>query len=158
MPLAQATKDRPIGAGTTRIAAALAKHGLQQQSLPGLRPLSPFQDALAGEAGKTIDACPPGGVLVVEGSTMSVPVALLTRRRVAGVVSDGPLRNGAEIAGAGLPAWHRPPGAATWPPVEAGDVVLADRDAVLVIPAALADQVAEEAVEPRPTRNSSPSR
>ena len=147
MPLAQATRDRLIAAGTTRIAAALIKHGLPQQALPGLRPLSPFQDALAGEAGKAIDACPAGGVLVVEGSTMSVPVALLARRRVAGVISDGPLRNGAEIAGTGLPAWHRPPGSPTWPQVEAGDVILADRDAVLVIPASLAEQVAEEAVE-----------
>ena len=49
MALAKATRDKLISAGTARIAAALAKHGLRRQSLAGLQPLSPFQDALAGE-------------------------------------------------------------------------------------------------------------
>jgi len=45
MALAPPTRDKLISVGTARIAAALAKHGLRRQSLPGLRPLSPFQDA-----------------------------------------------------------------------------------------------------------------
>ena len=136
MALAQATRDKLISAGTARIAAALAKHGLRRQSLSGLRPLSPFQDALAGAAAKAIDACPPGGVLVMESSVTSVPVALLARRKVAGVVSNGPLRNAAEIARAGLPAWQRPSGPPTKPlPIEAGDVLLGDRAGLIVIPA-----------------------
>jgi regulator of RNase E activity RraA len=148
MPLAPATRDKLVSAGTRRVVAALARHGLKRQSLSGLRPLTAFQDSLAGEASKAIDALMPGGVLVVEGSTLSVPVALLARRRAAGVVSDSPLRNAAEIARAGLPAWHRPPAPAQKPlPVEAGDIVLADRQGVIAIPASLADQVAEEAVE-----------
>ena len=147
MPLAKATRDKLLSAGTKRIAAALAKHGLRRQSLPGLRPLTAFQDGLAGEASKAVDAIAPGGVLVLVGSVTSVPVALLTRRRVAGVVSDGPLRNAAEIARAGLPAWHRPPGPAKELQIEAGDIVLGDRNGVIAIPATLADQVAEEAVE-----------
>lgn len=146
MPLAPATRDKLIAAGTTRIAAALAKHGVQRQSIAGLRPLTPFQDALAGEASKAIDACPPEGVLVVEGSATSVPVALLARRRVAGVVGAGPLRNAAEIARAGLPAWQQAAGAKPLG-IEAGDIILGDRSGVIVIPAHLADQVAEEAVE-----------
>jgi regulator of RNase E activity RraA len=147
MALAQATRDKLLSVGTTRVAAALARHGLKRQKLAGLRPLTAFQEPLAGEAGKAIDALPPGGVLVVEGSTMSVPVSLLARRRAAGIVSDVPLRNAAEIARAGLPAWHRPPSPAKPLPVEPGDIVLADRNGVIAIPASLADQVAEEAVE-----------
>ena len=148
MALAQATRDKLSSAGTTRIAAALAKHGLRQQFVPGLRPLTAFQDLLIGEASKAIDSCPPGGVLVVEDSATSVPVALLVRRRAAGVVSDSPLRNAAEIARAGLPAYHRLPGPGAKPlPVETGDIILGDRNGVIVVPAHLADQVAEEAAE-----------
>jgi regulator of RNase E activity RraA len=147
MALAPATRDKLISVGTARIAAALAKHGLRRQSLTGLRPLSPFQDALAGAA-TAIDACPPGGVLVMESSVTSVPVALLARRKVAGVVSNSPLRNAAEIARAGLPAWQRPSGPPPKPlPVEAGDILFGDRAGLIVIPARLADQIAEETVE-----------
>ena len=148
MALAQATRDKLISAGTARVAAALAKHGLRRQSLPGLRPLSPFQDSLAGAAATAIDACPPGGVLAMESSVTSAPVALLTRRKVAGVISNSPLRNAAEIARAGLPAWQRPSGHAPKPlPIEAGDVLLGDRTGLIVIPAAMVEQIAEEAAE-----------
>jgi len=148
MALAQATRDKLISVGTARIAAALAKHGLRRQSLSGLRPLSPFQDALAGEAATAIDACPPGGVLAMESSVTSVPVALLTRRKVAGVVSNSPLRNAAEIARAGLPAWQRPAGPPAKPlSIEAGDILFGDRAGLIVIPQSLVDQIAEEAVE-----------
>ena len=146
--LAQATRDKLLSVGTARVAAALAKRGLRRQSLSGLRPLSPFQDALAGEAATAIEACPPGGVLVLENSVTSAPMALLARRKVAGLVSNGPLRNAAEIARAGMPAWQRPSGAPARPlPIEAGDVVFGDRADLIVIPADLAEQIAEEAVE-----------
>jgi regulator of RNase E activity RraA len=148
MALAPATRDKLISVGTARIAAALAKHGLRRQSLAGLRPLSPFQDALIGGAATSIDACPPGGVLVMESSVTSAPVALLTRRKVAGIVSNSPLRNAAEIARTGLPAWQRPTGPPAKPlPIDAGDILFGDRAGLIVIPASLADQVAEEAVE-----------
>lgn len=148
MPLTQGTRDKLTSVGTIRVAAALAKRGLRRQSVPGLRPLSPFQDVLVGETGTAIDACPPGGVLVLEGSAASVPVALLARRRVVGVVSDGALRNAAEIARAGLPAFQRPSGTSAKPlPIEAGDVILGDRAGVIMIPAHLVDEIAEEAVE-----------
>jgi regulator of RNase E activity RraA len=148
MALAQATRDKLVSVGTARITAALAKHSLRRQSLTGLRPLSPFQDALAGEAAMAIDACLPGSVLAMESSVTSAPVALLTRRKVAGIVSNSPLRNAAEIARASLPAWQRPSGPAPKPlPIEAGDVLFGDRAGLIVIPAAMADQIAEEAVE-----------
>lgn len=148
MALAQATRDKLLSVGTARIAAALAKHGLRRQSLSGLKPLSPFQEALVGEAATAVDACAPGAVLVMESSVTSAPLALLTRRKVAGVVSNSPLRNAAEIARAGLPAWQRPSGPASeLLPVEAGDVLFGDRGGLLVIPAAMVEQIAEEAVE-----------
>jgi len=148
MVLARATRDKLISVGTARVAAALAKHGLRRQSLTGLRPLSPFQDALAGTAATAIDACPPGGVLAMESSITSAPVALLMRRKVAGVVSNSPLRNAAEIARAGLPAWQRPSGPPTRPlPIEPGDILFGDRAGLIVIPAKLADQIAEETLE-----------
>jgi hypothetical protein len=56
MPLSQGTRDKLISVGTTRVLAALAKHGLKRRLLPGLRPLTAFQDVLAGEASKAIDA------------------------------------------------------------------------------------------------------
>lgn len=149
MPLTQATRDGLVSAGTTRVAAALARHGLRRQAVPGLRPLSPSQDVLAGEACTAIESCPPGGVLMMVGSATSVPVALLARRRVAGVVSDSVLRNAAEIARAGIPAYfQRPTGAPPKPlPIEPGEVILGDRAGVITIPMQIVDAVAEEAVE-----------
>ena len=148
MVLARATRDKLVSAGTARVAAALTKHGLRRQSLSGLRPLSPFQDTVAGAAATAIDACPPGSVLAMESSVTSAPLTLLTRRKVAGIVSNSPLRNAAEIARAGLPAWHRPSGPPGKPlTIEPGDVMFGDRAGLIVVPAALADQIAEEAAE-----------
>jgi regulator of RNase E activity RraA len=148
MALVQGTRDKLTSVGTARIVAALAKQGLRRQLLSSLRPLSPFQDALIGGAAISIDACPPGGVLVMESSVTSAPVTLLARRKVAGIVSNSPLRNAAEIARTGLPAWQRPLGPPPKPlPIEPGDVLFGDRAGVIVIPADRADQVAEEAVE-----------
>src|SRR4029453_11644727 len=148
MALAPATRDKLISVGTARIAAALPKPGLRRQSLSALRPLSPFQDALAGAAAMAIDACLPGSVLAMESSVTSAPVALLARRKVAGVVSNSPLRNAAEIARAGLPAWQRPSRSPTKPlPIEAGCVLFGARAGRIGLPAELAGQIAEEAVE-----------
>ncbi len=148
MALAQATRDKLLSVGTVRVTAALVKHGLRRQSLSGLQPLSPFQDALVGAAATAIDACPPGAVLVMESSVTSAPVALLARRKVAGAVSNSPLRNATEIARAGLPAWQRPSGPSPKPlPIEAGDVLFGDHAGLIVIPAAMADRIAEDAAE-----------
>lgn len=148
MALGQATRDKLLSVGTVRAAAVLGKHGLRRRSLSGLEPLSPFQDAVVGEAATAVDACLPGAVLVMASNVTSVPVALLARRKVAGVVSNSPLRNAAEIARVGLPAWQRPSGPPPKPlPIEAGDILFGDRANLIVIPAAIAEQIAEEAVE-----------
>jgi regulator of RNase E activity RraA len=85
-------------------------------------------------------------------------------RGVAGIVTDGGFRDSAEIAQLAIPAFHRRPSAPTNltlhqaidinvpigcgdAPVFPGDVVVGDADGVVVIPAHIADEVADEAVE-----------
>lgn len=118
-----------------------------------------------------VEGCPPGAVLVMDSrknpraaSAGSILVTRLMVRGVAGVVTDGGFRDSPEIAGLAIPAYHNRPSAPTnltlhqaldinvpigcgdvavWP----GDIVVGDDEAVIVIPAALADEIAEEAVE-----------
>ena len=80
------------------------------------------------------------------------------------MVTDGGFRDSAEIARLGFPAYHHRPSAPTNltlhqaieinvpigcgdAPVFPGDVILGDSDGVIVIPAHLADEIADEAVE-----------
>ena len=80
------------------------------------------------------------------------------------MVTDGGFRDSAEIATLGFPAYHHRPSAPTNltlhqaieinvpigcgdAPVFPGDVILGDSDGVIVIPAHLADEIADEAVE-----------
>ena len=97
-------------------------------------------------------------------SAGAILVTRLMQRGVAGVVTDGGFRDSAEIAKLGFPAYHRRPSAPTNltlhqaieinvpigcgdAPVFPGDVILGDADGVIVIPAHLADEIADEAVE-----------
>jgi regulator of RNase E activity RraA len=120
---------------------------------------------------KAIEDCPAGAVLVMDSrkdaraaSAGSILVTRLMKRGVAGVVTDGGFRDSADIARLGFPAYHQRPSAPTNltlhqaidinvpigcgdAPVFPGDVILGDNDGVIVIPAALADEIADEAVE-----------
>ncbi len=120
---------------------------------------------------KAIEDCPPGAVMVMDSrkdaraaSAGSILVTRLMKRGVAGVVTDGGFRDSAEIARLGFPAYHLRPSAPTNlalhqaididvpigcgdAPVFPGDVILGDSDGVVVIPANLADEIAEEAWE-----------
>src|SRR6201989_3080576 len=120
---------------------------------------------------KAIEDCPPGAVLVMDsrkdaraGSAGAILVTRLMKRGCAGVITDGGFRDSAEIAGLGFPAYHHRPSAPTNltlhqtievnvpigcgdAPVFPGDVILGDNDGVIVIPAHLADEIADEAVE-----------
>jgi regulator of RNase E activity RraA len=135
-----------------------------------LNPISVFQDR-AHPQRKAVEECPPGAVFVIDSrkdaraaSAGGILVTRLMKRGVAGVVTDGGFRDSPEIAGLAIPAYHNRPSAPTnltlhqaldinvpigcgdvavWP----GDVVVGDGEGVIVIPAAIADDVAAEAVE-----------
>ena len=120
---------------------------------------------------KAIEDCPPGAVMVMDSrkdaraaSAGSILVTRLMKRGVAGVVTDGGFRDSAEIARLGFPAYHHRPSAPTNltlhqaidinvpigcgdAPVFPGDVILGDSDGVIVIPADIADEIADEAYE-----------
>ena len=135
-----------------------------------LNPLSVFQDR-AHPQRKAVEDCPPGAVFVIDSrkdpraaSAGSILVTRLMKRGVAGVVTDGGFRDSPEIAELGIPAYHNRPSAPTNlthhqaldinvpigcgdAPVWPGDVVVGDREGVVVIPAHIADEVADEAFE-----------
>ena len=120
---------------------------------------------------QAVEQCPPGAVLVMDSrkdpraaSAGSILVTRLMVRGVAGVVTDGGFRDSAEIAALDMPSYHSRPSAPTnltlhqaldinvpigcgdvavWP----GDVVVGDADGVIIVPAAIADEIATEAVE-----------
>ena len=135
-----------------------------------LNQLSVFRDRGHPQR-KAIEDCPPGHVMVMDSrkdaraaSAGSILVTRLMKRGVAGVVTDGGFRDSAEIARLGFPAYHQRPSAPTNltlhqaidinvpigcgdAPVFPGDVILGDSDGVIVIPASIADEIAEEAFE-----------
>jgi regulator of RNase E activity RraA len=119
---------------------------------------------------QAMEECPPGHVLVVDSrgdaraaSAGDLYIGRLAARGCSGIVTDGGLRDSDGIIKTGLPAYQRRP---TSPPspivhypidlnlpiacggvaVYPGDVIVGDRDGVVVIPAAMADEIAEEAV------------
>ena len=135
-----------------------------------LNPISVFQDR-AHPQRRAVEECPPGAVLVIDSrkdaraaSAGGILVTRLMQRGVAGIVTDGGFRDSAEIASLAIPAYHHRPSAPTNlsrhqaldinvpigcgdAPVWPGDVIVGDADGVVVIPAHLADEIAEEAVE-----------
>jgi regulator of RNase E activity RraA len=120
---------------------------------------------------KAFDSCPAGQVFVADcrGETYAafgggIFLSRLAARGAAGMVSDGAVRDSAEIAGLDLPVFcagvSPPPslvlqhaaefgvpigcgGVAVYP----GDIILGDGDGVVVIPRALADKIADAALE-----------
>ena len=135
-----------------------------------LNPITVFQDRHHPQR-VAVEQCPPGAVLVFDSrkdaraaSAGSILVSRLMVRGVAGVVTDGGFRDAPEIARLAIPAYHQRPSAPTnltlhqaldinlpigcgdvavWP----GDICVGDAEGVVVIPAAIADEVAAEAVE-----------
>lgn len=120
---------------------------------------------------KGIESCPPGHVLVIDSrgdpraaSAGDILVARLMKRGVAGIVTDGGFRDTPEIARLAIPAYHTRPSAPTnltrhhavdlnvpigcgGVAVYPGDIIVGDGEGVVVIPAHLANEVAEEAHE-----------
>ena len=118
-----------------------------------------------------IETCPEGHVLVMDArknsraaTAGSILVTRLQQRGAAGVVSDGGVRDAAGIGTLDMPAYFACAAAPTNltlheaidinvpiscgdAPVFPGDVVLGDGDGVMIIPAHLADEIAEECTD-----------
>lgn len=118
-----------------------------------------------------VERCPPGAVMVIDSrkdaraaSAGSILVTRLMKRGCAGIVTDGGFRDSPEIAELDIPSYHNRPSAPTNltvhqaididvpigcgdAPVWPGDVIVGDGEGVVVIPAHLADEIADEAVE-----------
>lgn len=118
-----------------------------------------------------VETCPAGHVLVIDSrkdasaaSAGGILVSRLYKRGVAGVVTDGGFRDTPDIEKLPFPAYHARPSAPTNlikhhaldmnapigcgdVPVYPGDIVVGDREGVVVVPQHLAEEVAEEAVQ-----------
>jgi regulator of RNase E activity RraA len=120
---------------------------------------------------RAFDECPAGAVLVIDAQREleactcgDLLVARLKALGAAGIVTDGGFRDSAEIAQLAFPAYHARP---VPPPsflrlhavalnepigcarvaVYPGDIVVGDVEGVVVIPAAMANEIAEQAHE-----------
>ena len=135
-----------------------------------LNPVSVFRDPKHPQR-VAVETCPEGSVLVIDSrknaraaSAGSILVTRLMKRGCAGIVTDGGFRDSAEIADLPFPSYHDIPSAPTNltlhqaldinipigcgdVAVFPGDVILGDDDGVMVIPAEIADEVADECVE-----------
>ncbi len=135
-----------------------------------LNPISVFNDREHPQR-KAIEECPSGAVLVIDSrkdaraaSAGAILVTRLMKRGAAGIVSDGGFRDSPEMAKLPFPVYHQRPSAPTnltlhqaldinvpigcgdvavWP----GDVMVGDGEGVVVIPAGIVDEIANEAVE-----------
>ncbi|ACI59621.1 conserved hypothetical protein (plasmid) [Rhizobium leguminosarum bv. trifolii WSM2304] len=115
-----------------------------------------------------IETCPAGHVLVMDSrkdaraaTAGSILITRLALRGAAGVVTDGGFRDAAGIGALDMPAYYARPSAPTNltlheaidinVPISCGDVavfpgdvLVGDRDGVMVIPAHLAEELADE--------------
>ena len=120
---------------------------------------------------KAVEECPEGAVFVIDSRkdarAASAGAILATRlmvRGCAGMVTDGGFRDSAEIGALEMPSYHQRASAPTNltihqaidinvpigcgdAPVFPGEGVVGDLDGVIIIPAAIADEIAAEAVE-----------
>ncbi len=118
-----------------------------------------------------IETCPPGHVLVMDSrrnadaaSAGDILVTRLMVRGGAGIVTDGGFRDAMNIGDLDMPAYHSRPSSPTnltineaidinvpigcgEAPVFPGDIVVGDDDSVIILPAHLADEIADEATE-----------
>ena len=135
-----------------------------------LNELSVFRDPKHPQRA-AVEQCPPGAVFVMDSrrdpraaSAGDILIRRLQARGVAGVVTDGGFRDSPGISELDIPAYHNRPSAPTnlirhqaieinGPigcgdvPVFPGDIIVGDDEGVVVIPAEIADEIAEEAHE-----------
>lgn len=135
-----------------------------------LNPIEVFKDPKHLQR-VAVEECPKGAILVIDSrkdaraaSAGSILVTRLMVRGVAGIVTDGGFRDSAEIAQLNFPSYHNRPSAPTNltlhqaiainEPIGCGDVAIfpgdilvGDDDGVMVIPAEIADEVADECLK-----------
>ena len=164
---------RPVNADLQRDMPNMVGEAFTLRYIPAredLNPIGVFLDRNHPQR-VAVETCPPGAVMVFDSrkdaraaSAGGILISRLMVRGCAGVVTDGGFRDSPEIAALNFPAYHSRPSAPTnltlhqaldinvpigcgdvavWP----GDVVVGDKEGVFVIPAHLADEIADEAVE-----------
>ncbi|MFY0627158.1 MAG: ribonuclease activity regulator RraA [Reichenbachiella sp.] len=135
-----------------------------------LNPITVFRDPEHPQR-VAVETCPKGAVMVMDSrksaraaSAGSILITRLMVRGAAGVVTDGGFRDASIIANLSFPSFHNTPSAPTNltlnqaldinvpigcgdVAVFPGDVIVGDDDGVMVIPAHLADEVADEAMK-----------
>jgi regulator of RNase E activity RraA len=179
---------------TDSIAGVLLKKGLRNQWVRGTMPLKLDQPRTVGRAftmrfipvredvpgavprkllvnRDAVEAMPAGCIAVADAQGITaaatfgdIVVARMVKRGVAGIVTDGAVRDRNGLMAIGLPIWTvgitAPPPAThlmlvEWQaPIGCGgvavfpdDIIVADADGVIVIPSALATEVAEAGLE-----------
>jgi len=160
---------RPVKAGKT----TMAGQAYTLRYIPAredLNPIEVFKDPKHIQR-VAVEECPEGFVLVIDSrkdaraaSAGSILATRLMIRGAAGIVTDGGFRDSAEIAELDFPSFHQRPSAPTNltlhqaisvnEPIGCGDVavfprdfIVGDDDGVMVIPAHLAEEVAEECLQ-----------
>ncbi len=159
---------RPIGRSETMVGEAFTLRYMPARE--DLNPVSVFQDPKHPQR-DAVERCPEGAVMVIDSrkdaraaSAGSILVTRLMAKGCAGIVTDGGFRDSPEMAEMDFPIYHSRPSAPTNltvhqaiginepigcgdAPIFPGDVVVGDGEGVVVIPAHLADEIADEAVE-----------
>lgn len=158
----------PLGTATPMVGEAFTLRYMPARE--DRNPVSVFQNPDHPQR-VAVEECPPGAVMVIDSrkdpraaSAGSILVTRMMVRGCAGVVTDGGFRDSPEIAAMDFPAYHARPSAPTNltvheaiginepigcgdAPVFPGDVIVGDGEGVVVIPADIADEIADEAVE-----------
>ncbi len=158
----------PVGDAGTMVGEAFTLRYIPARE--DLNELSVFRDPKHPQR-DAVERCPPGSVMVIDSrkdaraaSAGGILATRLMVRGCAGLVTDGGFRDSYEMAEMDMPIYHSRPSSPTNlthhqaldinvpigcgdAPVWPGDVVLGDAEGVIIIPAELADEIAEEAVE-----------
>lgn len=135
-----------------------------------LNPIEVFKDPKHLQR-VAVEECPEGAVLMIDSrkdaraaSAGSILATRLMVRGATGIVTDGGFRDSAEMAALDFPSFHNRPSAPTNltlhqaiginEPIACGDVavfpgdmVVGDDDGVMVIPANIVDEVADECLQ-----------
>ena len=158
----------PLGRSTPMVGEAFTLRYMPARE--DRNPVSIFEDSNHPQR-KAVEDCPPGAVMVIDSrkdpraaSAGSILVTRMMIRGCAGVVTDGGFRDSPEIAKMDIPVYHARPAAPTNltfheaiginepigcgdAPVFPGDVIVGDGEGVVVVPADIADEIADEAIE-----------